>query len=73
MTVQINVGGRDIPFRLNWEDRRWQSLEEQKESDFPLIAIVGDKRYELYSDETFAEVERGPKAAEDNDHADDRN
>jgi len=58
MTVQINVGGRDIPFRLNWEDRRWQSLEEQKESDFPLIAIVGDKRYELYSDETFAEVER---------------
>lgn len=58
MTTQIKVKGRNTPFTLDWEERRWQSLEEQKESDFPLIAVVDDKRYELYSDGTFAEVER---------------
>jgi hypothetical protein len=58
MTVHIDVEGRKIPFRLDWEDRRWESLEEQKEGDFPLVAEVNGKRYELYSDETFAEVEK---------------
>ncbi len=58
MTIQIKVEGKNTPFTLNWEDRRWQSLEEQKESDFPLIVVVDSKRYELYSDGTFAEVER---------------
>jgi len=58
MTTQIKVEGRNTPFTLDWKERRWQSLEEQKESDFPLIAVVDSKRYELYSDGTFAEVER---------------
>ena len=57
MTTQIKVEDQNTPFRLNWEERRWQSLEKQKESDFPLIAVVDGKRYELYSDGTFAEVE----------------
>jgi len=57
MTIEIEVEGRNITFRLDWEDRRWASLEEQKEGNFPLIAEVSGKRYELYSDETFAEVE----------------
>jgi len=58
MTIEIEVEGRNIPFRLDWEDRRWESLEDQNEGNFPLIAEVGGKRYELYSDETFAEVEK---------------
>ncbi|MGD0136778.1 MAG: hypothetical protein ABSE57_32440 [Bryobacteraceae bacterium] len=58
MTIEIEVEGRNIPFRLDWEDRRWESLEKQQESNFPLIAEVSGKRYELYSDETFAEVEK---------------
>lgn len=58
MTVEIEVEGRNVPFRLDWEDRCWQSLEEHNESDFPLIAEVNGKRYELYSNETFAEVEK---------------
>jgi len=33
-------------------------LEEHKESDFPLITVFEGKRYELYSDGTFAEVEK---------------
>jgi hypothetical protein len=33
-------------------------MDEQIESVFPLIAVVDGKRYELYSDGTFAEVEK---------------
>ena len=58
MTIEIEVEGRNIPFRLDWEDRRWESLEPQNEGNFPLIAEVSGKRYELYSDETFAEVQK---------------
>jgi hypothetical protein len=37
-------------------------LEELEEGAFPLITAVEGKRYELYSNGTFAEVEktRGP-------------
>ncbi len=58
MTVQIKVEGRMIPFRLDLKHWRWHSLEEPKEGDFPLITIADGKRYELYSDGTFAEVEK---------------
>jgi len=58
MTIEIEIEGRTIPFRLDWEEGRWNTLEEQKESDFPLITEVSGKRYELYSDQTFAEVEK---------------
>jgi len=33
----------------------WRST---RESDFPLITIIEGKRYELYSDGTFAQVEK---------------
>ena len=58
MTVQIEVEGRSVPFRLVPEHGRWHSMEEHKESEFPLITEVEGKRYELYSDGTFAEVEK---------------
>jgi len=58
MTVQVEVNGRVIPFRLVPQHGRWHSLEEHKESDFPLITVFEGKRYELYSDGTFAEVEK---------------
>jgi len=45
-------------FRLDWKHRRWHSLEELEEADFPLVTDVEGKRYELYSDGTFAEVEK---------------
>ena len=56
--IKIQVQGRRISFTLDWEQERWRSLEELKESDFPLITVVDGKRCELYSDETFAEVEK---------------
>jgi hypothetical protein len=58
MTIQITVGGRSTLFRLDWKHGRWHSLEEPEEADFPLIMGVDGKRYELYSDGTFDEVEK---------------
>ena len=58
MTVQIQVDSRSIPFTLVPEKGSWHSMEAQKESDFPLITYLDGKRYELYSDGTFAEVEK---------------
>ena len=58
MTIQITVGDRNIVFRLDWNHWRWHSFEQLEEADFPLIAFVEGKRYELYSDGTFDEVEK---------------
>jgi hypothetical protein len=58
VNVQIEVKGRNIPFGLDWEKWRWESSEKQPEANFPLITFVDGKRYELYSDETFAEAEK---------------
>jgi hypothetical protein len=45
-------------FRLDWKHQRWHSLDEPQEAAFPLITVVDGKRYELYSDGAFAEVEK---------------
>jgi hypothetical protein len=58
MIIQITVEGRKIMFRLDWKQRRWHSLDAPQEADFPLITLVDGKRYELYSDGTFDEVEK---------------
>ncbi len=60
--IAIEVEGRSTPFELDWERQRWRTWEEQKEGDFSLITVVDGKRYELYSDETFAEVEKSERA-----------
>jgi hypothetical protein len=56
--IQIGVEGRIIGFRLDQENWRWHSLEVQEEGVFPLITVIDGKRLELYSDGTYAEVER---------------
>jgi hypothetical protein len=33
-------------------------MEALEEGDFPLDAVIDGKRFELYSDGTFAEVEK---------------
>jgi hypothetical protein len=58
MIIQITVGGRNFMFRLGWKYLRWHSLDAPEEADFPLKTVVDGKRYELYSDGTFAEVEK---------------
>jgi hypothetical protein len=57
MTVQINVENKETyPFDLHFDEWTWTgpTLEE---GDFPLVAEVEGKRYELYFDNTFDEVE----------------
>ncbi len=58
ISVGIEVEGRITAFRLDLENRRWCASGQQKQADFPLIGFMEGKRYELYSDGTFAEVER---------------
>lgn len=58
MLVEINVRGQSVPFRLDPPHWRWHSLVELDEGNFPLIVFVEGKRYELYSDGTFAEEEK---------------
>jgi hypothetical protein len=57
MTVQIDVNGHRVPFTLNWDAHQWQSAKRLQEGEFPLVTVVDARRYELYSDGTFAEVE----------------
>ncbi len=61
-TVAITVAGRRLEFNLRYDTRKWTAVEPStygllSEGEFPLIANAGGKRYELYSDKTFAEVE----------------
>jgi hypothetical protein len=56
--VHIPVDSKAVTFRLDWRHWRWHSLVELEEGDFPLATVVEGKRYELYSDGTFAEVEK---------------
>jgi hypothetical protein len=58
MIAQIDVEGHIIPFRLDPTHKRWHSLVQQHESDFPLVTVIDGKRFELYSDGTYAEVEK---------------
>lgn len=58
MAVEIEVEGRTIAFRLDFKHSRWHSLEEPREAVFPLIKVIHDKRYELYSDGSLARVDR---------------
>ena len=56
--IQINVEGEMIPFQLDEDNRQWHCSEQPEEAAFPLIATVDSKRLELYSDRTYAEVEK---------------
>jgi hypothetical protein len=56
-TVHIQIAEEPTPFDLNLDTKRWSNQNVPPECEFPLAAEIGDKRYELYSDKTFAEVE----------------
>lgn len=55
--VEVKVG-EPRPVEMDFEQRRWWAERGFAEGDFPLIATVRGKRYELYSDGTFDEEER---------------
>ena len=56
--AEIRVKDRIIPVRLDYENWQWHCSAEIAEADFPILAQVEGKRYLLYSDATFGEVEK---------------
>jgi hypothetical protein len=56
-TVIISVNDAPEPFELNFDDMTWHAGHDVPEGEFPLIAEVNGKRYEVYSDGTFGEEE----------------
>jgi hypothetical protein len=58
-TVDVRAGDVALSADLDFDSWRWTSATGEPEGDFPLAVHVEGKRYELYSDGTFAEVEGG--------------
>jgi hypothetical protein len=62
MRITIDFEGRDLLFTLDADEGTWTAAapgtsDLLEEGDFPFIGTVDGKRYELYSDGTFAEAE----------------
>jgi hypothetical protein len=59
--VELRVGSQTYAVHMDFSDRRWSMGEASnrplEEGDFPLIVFVDAKRYEFYSDGTFAQEE----------------
>jgi hypothetical protein len=61
-TVTIAIAGKNYTFSLNNLTHKWDAIplnaaDDLEEGEFPLVGNAGGRRYELYSDGTFAEVE----------------
>jgi len=54
--VQVTIDEKPVDVDLDRSTMRW-SPDVFDEGDFPVTAMADGKRYELYSDGTFAEVE----------------
>ncbi|MGA2760062.1 MAG: hypothetical protein ABSF08_07075 [Candidatus Cybelea sp.] len=62
MKVVVELQGQRLEFNLDNGARRWVPIEPATssllhEGEFPLVAYADGKRYELYSDGSFDEVE----------------
>jgi hypothetical protein len=57
--IAAKSGDQTLQATLDFEAGRWTAGDEPPEGDFPFVAHVEGKRYELYSDGTFNEVEGG--------------
>jgi hypothetical protein len=56
--IEIRIQDKAAHFTLHRDSAQWDSPDDVTEADFPLIAHLNSKRYELYSDGTFSEVEK---------------
>ena len=55
--IELRIAGKPAHFRLHWDSKQWDSPDDVTQADFPVIARLAGKRYELNFDGTFAEVE----------------
>lgn len=57
--VDVQSGGVHFRVQLDFESGHWSSTFQPPEGEFPFVVRANGKRYLLYSDETFGEVENG--------------
>ncbi len=62
LKIFVELQGQRLEFTLDSNTRKWTPAEPAtndllQESEFPLVALTGGKRYELYGDGSFGEVE----------------
>jgi hypothetical protein len=57
-SVEIRIAVKTARFTLHWDSAQWDSPDDVTLADFPLIADLAGRRYELYSDGSFSEVEK---------------
>jgi len=57
--VEIDDGGTEYPFELDFESMRWTTQQDIAAQDFPLHTRVDGQRYELHADRTFRRAD-GP-------------
>ena len=56
--VEIRIAVKTARFTLHWDGAQWDSPDDVTLADFPLIADLAGRRYELSSDGSFSEVEK---------------
>lgn len=54
-TVEATSEKGTESFQIDWDTMTWTGKTTHAEGEFPYIAHVRGKRYELYSDNTFNE------------------
>ncbi len=59
MSDSVNAisGDETIAVELDFEKMTWSSSADEPLGEFPFVAAFDGKRYEIYSDGTFDEVE----------------
>jgi hypothetical protein len=57
--IVATSGDVQLEVILDFEAHRWSSASVAPEGEFPFTVHMNGKRYEVYSDGTFAEVEGG--------------
>jgi hypothetical protein len=62
LKVFVELQGQRLEFTLDSSARKWTPVEPAtndllQEGEFPLVAFTDGKRYELYGDGSFDEVE----------------
>ena len=56
-TAQGETEGMTATFQMDFDKCTWTTSANVEEAEFPFVAEVDGKRYELYSDGTFDEEE----------------
>ena len=56
-TVEATSEGGTESFELDWDTKSWPRKTPLEEGEFPYVALIRGKRYELYDDGTFDEEE----------------